>query len=51
MAKSSLGAHHVYLDGLGRDCPPPAELLTMVLSGGGHATGVEHAVTLEVDDL
>jgi len=50
-AVASLQAHHLYLEGLGGDYPPPAELLEMVLGAGGRAMGVEHAVTLEVYDL
>jgi len=50
-AVASLQAHHLYLEGLDGDYPPPAELLEMVLGGGGLAMGVRHAVTLEVYDV
>jgi LmbE family N-acetylglucosaminyl deacetylase len=50
-AVASLQAHHHYLEGLGPDYPAPAELLEMVLGGGGRDMGVEHAVTFEVYDL
>ncbi len=50
-AVASLQAHRLYLEGLGEDYPPPADLLEMVLGAGGRAMGVEHAVTLEVYDL
>jgi len=50
-AVASLQAHHLYIEGLGGDYPPPAELLEMILGDGGRAMGVEHAMTFEVFDL
>jgi LmbE family N-acetylglucosaminyl deacetylase len=50
-AVASLEAHQVYLEALGEDYASPRDLLGMILSGGGKAMGVEHAITLEVFDI
>jgi LmbE family N-acetylglucosaminyl deacetylase len=50
-AVASLQAHQIYLEGLGQDYPSPADLITMILEGGGQAMGVRHAVTFEVYDM
>jgi len=50
-AVASLEAHHAYLQGLGEDYPSPADLLAIMLGGGGEVMGVQHAVLLEVFDL
>jgi LmbE family N-acetylglucosaminyl deacetylase len=50
-AVASLEAHQVYLGALGEGYPSPRDLLEMILTGGGKAVGVRHAITLEVFDI
>ena len=47
-AVASLEAHRAYNDALPDTFPKPAELVGMILTGGGQLAGVEHAVTLDV---
>lgn len=47
-AVSSLEAHQAYNEALPDDFPKPAQLVAMILEGGGEAAGVEHAVLLDV---
>jgi LmbE family N-acetylglucosaminyl deacetylase len=47
-AVASLAAHREYLAGLSADYPAPRALLDGMLSGGGKALGVQHAIVFEV---
>jgi hypothetical protein len=45
---ASLEAHAAYNSALPEQFPKPAQLIDMILGGGGQAAGVEHAVLLDV---
>jgi LmbE family N-acetylglucosaminyl deacetylase len=47
-AVASLEAHAAYNSALPEQFPKPAQLIDMILGGGGQAAGVEHAVLLDV---
>lgn len=47
-AIASLEAHHAYNDALDPGFPKPRELVTWILSMGGQAAGVDHALACEV---
>jgi LmbE family N-acetylglucosaminyl deacetylase len=47
-AVASLEAHRAYNDALPDTFPSPAELVGMILGGGGQAAGVQHAVLFDV---